>query len=101
RLQAVGGSYTVEEWNALLAQYDRCPGCLRKWDQIPPLPSDGVVVTVDQVIPITKGGPNTIDNVQPLCYSGNSRKGDRASDYLAHAPYHQLRHPVGPSNSQE
>ena len=35
RLAAVGGSYTVAEWEALVALHDRCPPCLRPWEDIP------------------------------------------------------------------
>ena len=78
RLAAVGGSYSVAEWEDLLAQYDHCPGCLRAWGDIPPPPRGGAVITVDHVLAIARGGSNGIENVQPLCYSCNSRKGDRA-----------------------
>jgi hypothetical protein len=77
RLQAAGGSYTVAEWQALVAQYDRCPACLRPWRDIAPRPSDGVVITVDHIIALANGGSNAIENLQPLCYSCNSRKGHR------------------------
>jgi 5-methylcytosine-specific restriction endonuclease McrA len=75
RLVAVGGEYTAAEWNALVAQYDRCPGCRRPWAEIPARPGGGSVITVDHIVAIAKGGPNSIANLQPLCYSCNSRKG--------------------------
>jgi len=67
-----GGSYTVEELQALYAYYDyQCIG---------PGPHKGPL-TVDHVIPILLGGPNVIENIQPLCQPCNSRKGTKTIDY--------------------
>lgn len=66
-----GGSYTAEEWQALCAFYDyRCLCCK---EQKP--------LTVDHVIPISKGGSSDISNLQPLCRSCNSSKHDNTIDY--------------------
>lgn len=78
RLAAAAGSYTVAEWRALVASYDRCPMCLRAWSEIPRPTKGGDVITVDHILAISKGGSNFIDNIQPLCYSCNSAKGDRS-----------------------
>jgi 5-methylcytosine-specific restriction endonuclease McrA len=83
RLKGASGSYTVREWEVLLRLYTRCPRCLRAWADIPPRP-DGIVVTADHVVAIARGGSNTIENIQPLCYSCNSKKGHRTEP--RHAP---------------
>lgn len=77
RLAAADGSYTTAEWDALVSQYDRCPACLRAWVDIASPASGGAVITVDHIVPIARGGANSIENLQPLCFSCNSRKGAR------------------------
>lgn len=66
------GSFTAAEWKALVEHYDhKCLCCGR---------SD-IPMHVDHVIPLSKGGSNNIDNLQPLCKSCNSRKRDKTIDY--------------------
>jgi 5-methylcytosine-specific restriction endonuclease McrA len=77
RLADAEGSFTTAEWEALRAQYSRCPGCGRRWEEIPVLPGKKSSVTRDHCVPISKGGRNDIGNLRPLCYSCNSSKGDR------------------------
>jgi 5-methylcytosine-specific restriction endonuclease McrA len=70
-IQGNGGSYTNEEWLSLCAAYDnRCLRC----GEIRPL-------TIDHVKPLSMGGPNTIENIQPLCKSCNSSKRKNWIDY--------------------
>lgn len=75
RRAVAGGSFSRAEWEALLAQYERCPMCQRPWEDIPRLPSRSSVATADHIVSLLRGGSSSIDNIQPLCYSCNSRKG--------------------------
>ena len=71
RLTNAGGKFTVKQWRELCALYgSRCLCCSRK----KPL-------TVDHVIPVSKGGTSDIDNIQPLCGPCNSTKHDNVVDY--------------------
>ena len=72
KIKKIGGKISNNEWSALLQKYEnRCLCCKR---------SD-VKLTIDHVVPISKGGTNTIDNVQPLCQSCNSRKNAKYIDF--------------------
>lgn len=74
RKKKAEGSYTVEEWELLKVQYKySCLCCGRKEPEIK--------LTIDHIVPLTKGGDNTIDNLQPLCYSCNSAKRSKVIDY--------------------
>ena len=67
----VGSNFTAAEWFFLVALYGgRCLRCtsLEK-------------LSVDHVISLSRGGSNTIENIQPLCRACNILKDVRIRDY--------------------
>lgn len=65
------GDFTAAEWLALCERFgNRCVAC----------GGEGLM-TVDHVVPLSKGGSNTIDNIQPLCRTCNVRKNASTIDH--------------------
>lgn len=80
-LKGIEGSFTTQEWQDLKARYgNRCLRCFRKEPQI--------ALAVDHIVPLSKGGTNYIENVQPLCKSCNSHK---ARKHICYRPDKLLR----------
>lgn len=74
RKLASGGSHTDAEWETLKAFYEyKCLRCGKSEPEIR--------LTRDHVIPLTQGGTDSIDNVQPLCARCNSKKNNKRIDY--------------------
>jgi 5-methylcytosine-specific restriction endonuclease McrA len=64
------GTLTSTDWALVLKVYgNACLAC------------DKPEVTIDHVVPVSKGGRNEIDNVQPLCGYCNTSKGTKTIDY--------------------
>jgi len=74
QIKASDGKFTALEWRALKEFYGfACLCCGRREPEIK--------LTPDHVLPLVLGGSNSIDNIQPLCLSCNSRKGAKHIDY--------------------
>ena len=70
--QASETHYTLEQWSSLVAEYGRqCLCCLKS----------SIKLTADHVIPLSRGGSDGIENIQPLCGRCNPSKGTRIIDY--------------------
>lgn len=64
------GSHTLEQWENLKIQHkNQCVFCGEKKK-----------LTIDHIKPLTKGGSDNISNIQPLCKSCNSKKGNKYDD---------------------
>lgn len=72
RISINGGTHSDAEWSALLEKYNyTCLACGR----------NDLPMTKDHIIPVVRGGKNSIDNLQPLCMPCNSKKHTRIIDY--------------------
>lgn len=68
------GSHTFGEWELLKKQYNLiCPCCKKSEPKIK--------LTEDHIIPLSKGGSDLIENIQPLCKSCNCKKQTKIIKY--------------------
>lgn len=74
RKKAAGGGHTFGDWEDLKAKYNwTCPCCHKSEPEIK--------LTEDHIIPLSKGGSNNIENIQPLCLHCNCSKHDKIIKY--------------------
>ena len=65
------GSFTAEEFQALCEKAgNRCLCC-----------GSSGALTADHIVPLSRGGSNNIENIQPLCQSCNSKKSTKTVNY--------------------
>jgi 5-methylcytosine-specific restriction endonuclease McrA len=67
------GKFTAGEWANLKEIYNHsCANCMIRDSNL----------TVDHIIPLSKGGSNSLSNIQPLCLSCNCSKSAKAIVYI-------------------
>lgn len=69
--RTAAGKFTGQEFIDLCAMYGNKCLCCGSSDKL----------TADHVVPLSKGGTNFIENIQPLCLPCNKHKGTRVIDY--------------------
>lgn len=71
RLRAITPSLTWDEWELIKELHGHtCPSCGTKEN-----------LSIDHIIPISRGGAHSAENIQPLCRSCNNRKGTKTIRY--------------------
>jgi len=61
------GNFTPQEWQAIKEKYNLMCLCCKQKEPF-------IKLTVDHIVPLSRGGSNWISNIQPLCFSCNGRK---------------------------
>lgn len=74
RMKKNGGFHSEEEWRNLKIKHNlTCPSCKKIEPEI--------TLTRDHIIPISCGGTDDIENIQPLCKNCNPSKGTQTIKY--------------------
>ena len=89
-LKGVEGSHTFEEWKEVLEKHNyKCAYC-----------GGTERLSKDHIIPISKNGTDYIENIQVLCLSCNSSKGNKLEDEIDFSTFFKEREYVFPTEGK-
>ena len=76
-----GGSHTIVDWENLKKKFNYMCLCCKQFEP-------EIKLTQDHIVPVSLGGSDAIENIQPLCMSCNARKFVNIIDYRLETPFY-------------